>query len=137
MRAPNKPTIRKPRGRPRKDPMDKCGDAVFMAALNARVIADYHRPRQETRELLLIALKSARAKGLDPYPILDQLQMLDTLAVMEEAKGMVREERHLSHKEALRRTWEWPALDGADQDKALDTLRRMRTLRSRAKKMPK
>jgi hypothetical protein len=131
--------------------MRQTGDPDFTAAVYARAIIEFHRSWEEKRRRLQSTLDARRASGEDPWPILDELQMLDTLDQMG-----LRDEKRITHKEAMRIAIELlgdgiskPAvtieIDAAgrrmvcgkpqpgaprrrpDPDKALDLLRRDRT----------
>jgi hypothetical protein len=77
--------------------MRQTGNPHFMAATIARAIIDYHQPRKEKEERLLAELDARKARGGDIWPIIDALQMLDTL----EAMGLHKEERRVTHKQAV------------------------------------
>jgi hypothetical protein len=91
------------RGRPpgsRVDPVVRffrqTGNPNYMAALIARAIIDWHQPREEREKCLRAELDACRARGGDVWPILDALQMLD----IHDSIG--REEKRITHKQALK-----------------------------------
>ncbi len=95
--------VKRSRGRPRESRVDpvvrmmrQTGNPNFMAATIARAIIDYHQPRKEKKKRLLAELDACKASGGDIWPIIDALQMLDTL----DAIGLHREERRFTHKQA-------------------------------------
>ena len=95
--------VKRSRGRPRGSRvgpvvrmMRQTGKPHFMAATIARAIIDYHQPRKEKKKRLLAELDACRARGGDIWPIIDALQMIDTLDVM----GLHPEERRVTHKQA-------------------------------------
>lgn len=76
--------------------MRQTGNHNFMAATIARAIIDYDQPRKEKKKRLLAELDACKARGGEIWPIIDALQMLDTL----DAMGLHREQRRVRHKQA-------------------------------------
>jgi hypothetical protein len=91
------------RGRPRGSRVDpvvrffrQTENPNHMTALIARAIIDWHQPREEREKRLRAELNACRARGGDVWPILDALQMLDT------HDSIGREEKRITHKQALK-----------------------------------
>jgi hypothetical protein len=79
--------------------MRQTGNPHFVAATIARAIINYQQPRKEKKERLLAELDARKARGDDIWPVIDALQMLDTL----DAMGLPQEEGSVTHNATIAR----------------------------------
>jgi hypothetical protein len=92
------------RGRPRGSRVDpivrmirQTGNPNFMGATIARAIIAFHQSRHEKENRLRAELEACKARGADPWAVIDALQMLDTF----DAISRHPEERRVTHKQAI------------------------------------
>jgi len=101
--------------------MRQIGNPTHMTVKIAGAIIGYHASRKKTRERAQAAIDACMANGMDVWQARDALMAIDTIDAL-----VPHEEKHVTHKQALRMTHSFAALEGADRDKALEMLRRGR-----------